>query len=179
MKGGPCQNSSAVSQMRRGRGRKRRVSPARIWSQPSFWPIQMRQGRCFSSLLTFTRINSKSPTKASRLTHLCVPVCWWRSCRLLGDGGRWLSVQVERRGPTEPSSSLLLALTDPLQKREERQMKPFSFLFSRSMTRQRRNSLPLPPRDAFRCIPENPAPLRLAFFLSDDVFCGTSVGGGT
>ena len=26
-------------------------------------------------------------------------------------------------------TSLLLALTDPLQKREERQMKPYSFLF--------------------------------------------------
>lgn len=48
-------------------------------------------------------------------------------CSLTEEGGcrfRWRD-----GGSTEPSSSLLLALTDPLQKREERQMKPYSFLF--------------------------------------------------
>lgn len=111
--------------------------------------------------------------KASRLTHLWVPVCWWRSCRLVGDGGRWLSVQVERRGSTEPSSSLLLALTDPLQKREERQMKPYSFLFFLSMTRQRRNNSPptalAMPSRAFRKM-RHRFGLHLA---SDDAFSGT------
>lgn len=132
--------------MRRGAGREAPEPSAHLERAliPAHPDAQRRRGGCLRSPFKFTIMDSKSPTKAPRLTHLGVPVCWRRSCRLGADGGRRPWVQVERRGSAEPSSSLLLALTDPLQRREERRMKPYSFLFF-SMTRQRRNSSPSPP----------------------------------
>lgn len=64
-------------------------------------------------------------------------------CSLTEEGGcrfRWTD-----EGSTEPSSSLLLALTDPLQKREERQMKPYSFLFFSRWHDRGGTILPPPP----------------------------------
>lgn len=100
------------------------------------------------------------------------PAGWWQTEE------RRLSVQVERRGSREPSSSLLLALTDPLQKREERRMKPYSFLFSLDdTTEEERLSLSSLSRDAFTCTPETPPALRCACWASDDAFCQTPTGG--
>lgn len=68
--------------------------------------------------------------------------------------GRWrrkVAVGSGREtGSTEPSSSLLLALTDPLQKREERPMKPYSFLFFSRWHDRGGTILPLPPLS--RCL---------------------------
>lgn len=183
--GGPCQNSSAVSEeMRQGGGRERRMmSPsahlerAVIVAHPD---AQRRRGGDFSSLSKFRRNQLYKANKTRRVSPIYVSRCAGGApagCSLTEEGGcrfRWRD-----GGSTEPSSSLLLALTDPLQKREERQMKPYSFLFFSRWHDRGGTILPLPPlslslsRDAFTRIPENPASLRFAFSSSDDAFCGT------
>lgn len=131
-------------------------APARIWSERWLWPIQMRRGapgeisaRCPNS----DEINYTRRTNASRLTHLCVPVCWWRSCRLLADGGRRLSVQVERRGfyrtELQPPARSHRSATETGGASDETIFLPL-FL---SMTRQRRNNSPSPPSlSLLRCL---------------------------
>lgn len=151
------------------------ASGASVYSGPSRC-AEAPPGGYFRSLSKYRTINYKSRAKASRLTHLCVPVCWWRSCRLVGDGGRWLSVQVERRvlrnrAPASCSHS-------QIRYRNGRSVRwnhiPSSFSLD-DTTEEEQFSLSPPPlsRDAFMCIPENAASLRLAFLSSDDAFCGT------
>lgn len=92
----------------RERGWTQRASGAGVYSSPS---------RCAQApeaiFGAFSKLEARKT--ALHLTHLCVPVCWWCSCRLVGNGGggKWL-LQVEEGGGfvprVWPSPSLLLVL---------------------------------------------------------------------
>lgn len=75
-----------------------------IWTGRSFLPIQMRKRR-WRLFWAFSQIKGK---KAAHLTHLCLPVYWWCSYRLVGNGEGGCFKYIEGVC-TGPSPSLLLA----------------------------------------------------------------------